>query len=304
MRSSGAIGATGAQGMTPGVLWSTGRRRKAPSRPFVGSTSVPASLRAERTAASLARSGERIGQLERAGEQRAADHHAVASGLGDAADIVGGADAAGCQQDVPVVASRTAASSFRSGPASVPSRSIAVTRNAPTPCPSRRRTSSTVGSPESSSHPATRAEPSSESAVRQIRSPCLATISANAAGSRSAKRAHEDAVDTRRERILDGLGGAKPPAHLQLAALARDEPVEQRAVGLAADTAARRVEIDHVEPARPCCCEPVGERLRVASEVGRRLEAALDEPHDAAVDEIDGGDDVHGGVTVPSIVLA
>ncbi len=106
------------------------------------------------------------------------------------------------------------------------------------------------------------------------------------------ERAHEHAVDARRERVLDGLGGAEPATHLELAALARDEPVEQRAMGLAANAAARRVEVDHVEPARACRCEPVGERLRVASEVGRGVETSLDEPHDAASSEIDGGDDI------------
>ena len=48
-----------------------------------------------------------------------------------------------------------------------------------------------------------------------------------------------------------------------------------------------------MQPARARRCEPVGERLRVGTEVGRRVEASLDEPHDAAVDEIDGGDDIH-----------
>ncbi len=51
----------------------------------------------------------------------------------------------------------------------------------------------------------------------------------------------------------------------------------------------------------PAGREAVGERLGVGTEVGRRVEAALDEPHDAAVDEIDGGDDVHA-VTVQNLL--
>ena len=72
---------------------------------------------------------------------------------------------------------------------------------------------------------------------------------------------------------------------------------------LAALARARGVEIDHVQPARARGREAVGERLGIGAEVGRRVEAALDEPHDAAVDEIDGGDDVHAP-TVPNSFAA
>ncbi len=97
----------------------------------------------------------------------------------------------------------------------------------------------------------------------------------------------------RRERLVDRLGRAEAAADLQPAALARDETREQRAVLLAALAGARGVEIDHVQPARALRREAVGEGLGVGAEVGRRVEASLDEAHDAAVDEIDGGDDIH-----------
>ena len=126
-----------------------------------------------------------------------------------------------------------------------------------------------------------------------MRSPWRSTRLEERAGVAQRERADEHAVDAGGERLVDRLGRAEAAADLQPAALARDEAREQRAVLLAALSGARGVQIDHVQPARALRREAVGEGFGIGAEVGRRVEASLDEPHDVAVDEIDGGEDIH-----------
>ena len=87
--------------------------------------------------------------------------------------------------------------------------------------------------------------------------------------------------------------GAEAAADLQARPAPARQPREHRRVLGAALAVARRVEVDHVQPAGP------GQREAVGGLVGRLVEArdppvvALQQAHDAAAGEIDGRDDFH-----------
>jgi hypothetical protein len=62
-----------------------------------------------------------------------------------------------------------------------------------------------------------------------------------------------------------------------------------------ADAAPRRVEVDHVEVRRALAPEAARDRERIVAVVGRRVEAALEEAHDAPALQVDRGHQLEGG---------
>ena len=151
----------------------------------------------------------------------------------------------------------TRADELEVGPASVPSRSIAVQRTRATPAARQRATASSSDSPSPRSSRAVRTWPSRTSSATTSRSPSASTHGAGPGTRRCRQRrggARRRAAPPRRR----ASGSRRRPA-----ARAR-RPRRRRARAPAGRARARAVEIDEVDAARAGLGEPPRERDRVA----------------------------------------
>ena len=99
------------------------------------------------------------------------------------------------------------------------------------------------------------------------------------------------ACDRRRDRLDRPVAAADLEREAAGRRDALDEVERRRA-------AERAVEVDEVEPAGPLVAEAPGELDRVAALDRHRLAPALRQAHDAALEDVDGGDDVEGLVLI------
>src|SRR5215210_2229744 len=107
--------------------------------------------------------------------------------------------------------------------------------------------------------------------------------------------ADDHALGARPQRLADGLEGAQAPAVLHRhARLARDPAQVLDRLRLAG---ARAVEVDDVEEPRARLDPRPRGRQRIVVVDGRVLEAALDEAHRPAVEDVDGGIEDHAAAT-------
>ena len=131
-----------------------------------------------------------------------------------------------------------------------------------------------------------------------MRGPCSRGQRLDRIGVARGQRADEHALDARRQRRLDLLGRAEAAADLQARAAPAREALEHGGVLGAALAVARRVEVDHVQPAGAREREAVGGLVGRLVEAGHAPVVALQQPHDAAAGEIDRRDDLHRHVTM------
>ena len=105
--------------------------------------------------------------------------------------------------------------------------------------------------------------------------------------------AQDHPIQTAGQQLLGPLGAAHPTPQLygdrQCGGDCLDGPVVDGLAGAGA------VEVHQVQPLRPLVLPGQGLGHRIVAEPGHLGVIALMEPHAVAIQQVDGGDDLHGG---------